>query len=83
MCELLFIAPQAAAYFALHDALYSSAVLLECDDCAFNDLGKLMLGGVFLAVVVGGAITLLRLCLRSRRPSSAQFVSINPSKHDE
>jgi hypothetical protein len=42
----------------------------------FNDLGKLLLGGVFAALVVAIAFTLVRFKLRDKRPPTSNFISI-------
>ena len=43
----------------------------------FNDLGKLLLGGVAVAVVVAVALTLVRLRLQDKKPPASNFISIN------
>ena len=45
----------------------------------FNDLGRKLLGGFVLAVVVAIAFTVIRLRLRDKHPPAA-FISINPDK---
>lgn len=42
----------------------------------FNDLGKQLLGGFVLAVVVAVVFTFIKLRLRDRKPT-AQFISIS------
>jgi len=44
----------------------------------FNDLGKHLLGGFVLAVVVAVAFTFIKLRLRDKKPRS-QFISISSS----
>ena len=62
---------------AFQDSLYAVIVLSDCEDCGFNDLGKLLFGGVILAVLVGIAVS---LWLRRAKDSAApEFVSI---RHD-
>ena len=43
----------------------------------FNDLGKLLLGGVAAAIVVAVALTLVRFKLQDKKPPSSNFISIN------
>ena len=45
----------------------------------FNDLGKQLLGGFLLALVVAIAFTFIKLRLRDKRPP-AQFISISSVK---
>jgi hypothetical protein len=57
------------------------SILFLQDDTAsdFNDLGKQLLGGFVLAVVVAVAFTFIKLRLRDKKPP-AQFISINPNR---
>ena len=43
----------------------------------FNDLGKLLLGGVVAAIVFAVGFTLVRLRLRDKNPPSSDFISIS------
>jgi hypothetical protein len=62
---------------AFQDSLYAVIVLSDCDECGFNDLGKLLFGGVILAVLVGIAVSLwLR---RAKDSAASEFVSIRES----
>ena len=48
----------------------------DCDECGFNDLGKLLFGGLAAAILVGIAVSVI---VRKRKESHAQtseFVSI-------
>ena len=48
----------------------------DCDDCGFNDLGKLLFAGLAAAILVGIAVSVI---VRKRKESHAQtseFVSI-------
>jgi hypothetical protein len=48
----------------------------------FNDMGKLLLGGVVAALVVAIAFTLVRFKLRDKRPPTSSFISI-ASPHEK
>lgn len=48
----------------------------------FNDLGKLLLGGVVAASVVAIALVLVRFKLQDKRPRVSNFVSISPPPND-
>jgi hypothetical protein len=53
-------------------------IIPENNDPDFGDLGKLMIGGFALAVVLAVAFTFVRLRLRDRKPqATAEFLSIN------
>ncbi|HEX3249800.1 MAG TPA: hypothetical protein VHS05_10260 [Pyrinomonadaceae bacterium] len=46
----------------------------------FDDLGKLLLGGVVAAIVVAVGFTLVRFRLRDKKPQTSDFISINSEK---
>ena len=51
-------------------------VVSDCDECGFNDLGKLLFGGLAAAILVGIAVSVI---VRKRKESHTQtsdFVSI-------
>jgi hypothetical protein len=80
LVELILASPIGAFVFArLQDALYAILVLSDCDDCWFNDLGKLLFGGVALAILVGVIISLLVRRMKEKAPASSGFVSIRSS----
>lgn len=47
---------------------------------AFDDLGKLLLGGVIAAIVVAVGFTWVRFRLRDKKPPTSSFISINSDK---
>lgn len=47
----------------------------------FNDLGKLMLGGLAAAILIAAALTVIRLKLRGKKPPP-KFISITATKND-
>ena len=77
--ELILSSPVGAFIFAgLQDALYAVIVISDCDDCGFNDLGKLLFGGVILAILAGVVISVLLRRMKGKEGSS-EFVSIRSS----
>ena len=54
--------------------------LIQEQTGAFDDLGKLLLGGVAAAVVVAVGFTLVRFRLRDKKPPASNFISINADK---
>ena len=73
----------AAIVGAFQDSLYALIVLSDCDECGFNDLAKLLFGGLILAVLVGIAVSLLLRRAKERDAGSSGFVSIRESDHRE
>ena len=47
---------------------------------AFDDLGKLLVGGVAAAIVVAIGFTLVRFRLRNKKPPTSSFISISSDK---
>ena len=46
----------------------------------FDDLGKLLLGGVGAAIVFAVGFTLVRFRLRDKKPQTSSFISISSEK---
>jgi hypothetical protein len=46
----------------------------------FDDLGKLLLGGVCAAIVVAVGFTFVRFRLRDKKPQTSSFISISSDK---
>ena len=61
------------------DVIYAALIVSDCDECGFNDLGKLLFGGVLAAIIVGLAVSILLRRAKKGRPDEAQFVSIRSS----
>jgi hypothetical protein len=55
----------------------------DCDDCGFNDLGKLLFGGLALALLAGITVSLLYRRKREHDSAAAQFVSIRQTKGEK
>jgi hypothetical protein len=66
----------------LRDTIYAVMILSECAECGFEDLGKLLIGGIALAVLVGIAASLLWRRARDKNSSTASFVSIKSNERD-
>ena len=52
-------------------------------ETSFDDLGKLMLGGISAAIVVAVAFTLVRFRLRDKNPPTSTFISISAPPGNE
>jgi len=75
--ELILASPMGAFIFAgLQNTLYAVILAADCDDCGFNDLGKLLFGGVIAAILAGVVISVLLRRTKERAPASSRFVSI-------
>ena len=82
--ELILASPIGAfVYSGVQDALYAVIVLSDCDECGFNDLGKLLFGGVILAILVGVVISVLVHRMKEGAPPSSGFVSIRATVDDK
>jgi len=55
-------------------------LILQDDTSDFDDLGKLLLAGMLVAIVVAVAFTFIRVRLRDKKPRAPDFISINPLK---
>ena len=44
---------------------------------SFDDLGKLLLGGVAAAIVVAVAFVLIQFRMRDKKPATSNFISIS------
>ena len=50
--------------------------LIQETQTDFQDLGKLLLGGVIAAIVVAITFTFVRMKLRDKKPHNSSFISI-------
>ena len=78
--ELIASSPLGAFFVsAMRDTYYAAMILADCDECGFNDLGKLLFGGLILAVLAGvGASLYWRQ--RKEGKSDSDFVSIRSTE---
>ena len=82
--ELILSSPIGAFIFAgVQDALYALIIASDCDECGFNDLGKLLFGGVFAAILVGVVISVLVRRMKDKTPGASEFVSIRSPVDDK
>ena len=71
---------------ALLNLLALLSLLQETSDTsttAFNDLGKLLLGGVTAAIVVAVGFTLVRFKLQDKKPRTSNFISISSPQENQ
>jgi hypothetical protein len=50
---------------------------------SFDDLGKLLFGGLLSAIVVAVVVAVLKLKNQNSKSAANDFVSINPSRHED
>ena len=63
-----------------HGALYAALAVSDCEECGFNDLGKLLFGGLIAAIVVGIAISIVHQRVKRRSEGTSPFVSIRSDR---
>jgi hypothetical protein len=82
--DLIVTSPMGAFIFAkAQDAIYAVLIVSDCDECGFNDLGKLLFGGLALAILVGVGISVLFWRMKQREGNAAGLVSIYDERGDE
>ena len=75
--ELILSSPFGAFIVsAARYTIYAVMIVTGCEECAFDDLGKLLLGGFAVALVVGIAASLLWRRRKEKDSGSSGFVSI-------
>ena len=84
LLDLILASPIGAVILTgFQDSIYALIVLSDCDDCGFNDLGKLLFGGVILAVLVGIAVSLVVRRAKEKNSTASEFVSIRSGDRRE
>jgi hypothetical protein len=56
--------------------IYAAVVISDCDECGFNDLGKLLFGGLALALLIGVGVSILFWKMKNRQTTGGGVVSI-------
>ena len=67
----------------VQDVIYAALIVSDCDECGFNDLGKLLFGGLLAAIIVGVAVSLLVHRAKKSHGEDSQFVTINATRPDK
>ena len=70
------------AFIFVYNSMPGLALLQEAQT-DFNDLGKLLLGGVAAAVVFALAFSFVRLRLREKSPQTSNFISISAAQNSK
>jgi hypothetical protein len=74
--DLILASVGGMIFGALRDTVYLAMIASDCDECGFNDLGKLLFGGLILAILVGVSGSLLWRRMKDKQESASHFVSI-------
>jgi len=65
------------------DVIYAVLVVSDCDECGFNDLGKLLFGGLALAILVGIGVSIVFRRMKDKDQDHNSFVSIHANQNKE
>jgi hypothetical protein len=77
LLELIVTSPIGALIMnGIQDTIYALLLISDCDECGFNDLGRMLFGGLILAVLAGVAISLLVRRIKEKEGRQSNFVSI-------
>jgi len=76
LLDLILASVGGMIFSALRDTVYVAMLVSDCDECGFNDLGKLLFGGLILALLVGVGGSLLWRRMRDKQNHDSSFVSI-------
>jgi len=78
--DLILASVGGMIFGALKDTVYVAMLISDCDECGFNDLGKLLFGGLVLAILLGVAGSLLWRRMKENNTSASDFVSIRANR---
>jgi hypothetical protein len=83
--DLIMTSPLGAFFAnAAQDVIYAALLVSDCDECGFNDLGKLLFGGVALAILAGVAVSVFVWKRKEKQPrNSEEFFSIRSRPGNE
>ncbi len=81
--DLIIQSPVGAFLFAkAQEFIYAAVVVSDCDECGFNDLGKLLFGGLALALLVGVGISILFWKMKGNDQREMSVVSIHAQRNE-
>jgi hypothetical protein len=82
--DLIVTSPVGVFLFGkAQDLIYAALLISDCDECGFNDLGKLLFGGLALALLVGVGISVLFWKMKGKERGQGGVVSIRASGNEE
>lgn len=80
--DLILASIGGMVFGALRDTVYVAMLVSDCDECGFNDLGKLLFGGLILAILVGVGGSLLWRRMKEKENRASEFVSIRENERN-
>jgi hypothetical protein len=63
--------------------LLALALVSDCDDCGFDDLGVYLFGGIIVAVLAGLAFAYVRMRAQNRNGAASEFISISSQRMEK
>ena len=70
--------------FTISPMLILLSIAQESDArSSFDDLGYLLFGGLLAAILAAIAVAYLKLKHQDKKSASTDFISINPSRHED
>ena len=82
LLDLIMTSPVGVFIVAKAQDVIYACVISDCDECGFNDLGKLLFGGLALALFVGVGVSVLFWKMKGRDRSEGRLVSIQPGRNE-
>ena len=80
LLDLILASVGGMIFDVLKDTVYVAMLVSDCDECGFNDLGKLLFGGLILAIAVGVGGSLLWRRMKEKQSSEPEFISIKSNE---
>ena len=74
--DIIMTSPIAVFVIAKAEDVITALVISDCDDCGFNDLGKLLFGGLALAILLGVGLSILIWKIKNKESERTSVVSI-------
>jgi len=82
--ELLMTSPIGVFLMTMaQNVIYAALTVADCDECGFNDLGKLLFAGLAAAIVGGIVASLVWRRRKVKDQTSFEFVSLRLDKREE
>jgi hypothetical protein len=73
---LVLVSPISVVMISAASNLFPAFIVSDCDECGFNDLGKLLFGGLAAAILLGIAVSVIVRRRKDSHSHTSDFVSI-------